>query len=83
MEQRIRITSYNVCYTKLLRIGKAICDAFIKEGVNVCTIDLQDNDYFVGDIADENILKQFAEKVIAEHGTIDYFINNACLSKGA
>jgi NAD(P)-dependent dehydrogenase (short-subunit alcohol dehydrogenase family) len=34
-------------------IGKAICDAFVKRGVSVCAIDLQDNDYFVGDIADE------------------------------
>jgi len=51
-------------------IGKAICDAFIKEGVNVCTIDLQDNDYFVGDIADEYVLKQFAEKVISEYGSL-------------
>ncbi len=63
-------------------IGKAICEAFAQMGVSVCTIDLLDNDYFVGDIADENVLRQFAAKVIAEFGSIDYLINNACISKG-
>ncbi len=63
-------------------IGKAICDAFREQGVTVCTIDLKDNDYFVGDIADETVLKTFAAKVISEHGNIDYLINNACLSRG-
>lgn len=36
-------------------IGKAICDAFVAQGVSVCTIDLLDNNYFVGDIADERL----------------------------
>lgn len=63
-------------------IGKAGCEAFVKEGAVVCTIDLQDNIYFKGDIADENTLKQFATKVISEYGKIDYLINNACLSCG-
>ena len=62
-------------------IGKAICDVFLEQGVAVCTIDLRDNDYFVGDIADETVLKAFASKVIAEYGAIDYLINNACLSR--
>ena len=63
-------------------IGKAICEDFIKQGVSVCTIDLQDNDYFVGDIADEKVLRRFASKVISEYGAIDYLINNACVSRG-
>jgi len=63
-------------------IGKALCDAFGAQGVRVCTIDLQENDYFVGDIADEAVLRAFADKVLAEHGNIDYLINNACLSRG-
>ena len=63
-------------------IGKAICDAFAEQGVAVCNIDVQDNDYFVGDIADEQALRAFASKVIAQHGAIDYLINNACLSRG-
>ena len=63
-------------------IGKAICEAFREQGITVCTIDLQDNGYFVGDIADEQVLRRFAAKVIADHGAIDYLINNACLSRG-
>jgi len=63
-------------------IGKAICEAFVARGVAVCTIDVLENDYFVGDIADEQVVRAFASKVIAEHGAIDYLINNACLSRG-
>ena len=63
-------------------IGKAICDAFVDQGIAVCTIDVLDNKYFVGDIADEKVLKQFAAKVIGEYGAIDFLINNACLSLG-
>jgi len=63
-------------------IGKAICEAFVARGAAVCPIDLLDNDYFVGDIADEQVVRAFASKVIAEHGTIDFLINNACLSRG-
>ncbi len=63
-------------------IGRAICDEFRNQGVVVCTIDILENDYFVGDIAEESVLMAFADKVIAEHGRIDYLINNACLSKG-
>lgn len=63
-------------------IGRAICDEFKKRGVTVCVIDLLNNDYFVGDIADEDVLRAFTDKVIAQYGKIDYLINNACLSKG-
>lgn len=63
-------------------IGKAICGAFAADGVSVCTIDVQDNDYFVGDIADEGVLRRFAAKVIADFGEVDFLINNACLSRG-
>ena len=63
-------------------IGKALCDAFAAQGTFVCTIDVLDNDYFVGDIADEQVLRAFAAKVIGEHGAIDFLINNACLSRG-
>lgn len=63
-------------------IGKVICDEFRKEGAYVCVIDKEPNEYFVGDIADENTLHTFSEKVIAQYGKVDYLINNACLSKG-
>lgn len=58
-------------------IGKCICEQFTKNGAKVCVIDLLDNDYFVGDLANKEILELFAEKVIAEYGHVDYLINNA------
>lgn len=58
-------------------IGKCICEEFQKAGARVCTIDLLDNPYFVGDIGDEETLVRFAEKVIADYGRVDCLINNA------
>ena len=58
-------------------IGKCIREEFEKAGAKVCVIDITDNHYFVGDIGDEATLRQFAEKVIAEYGKVDYLINNA------
>lgn len=63
-------------------IGKAICEEFKKEGAHVCIIDNLPNDYFVGDIAHEETLREFSSKVIAQYGSIDYLINNACISLG-
>ncbi len=49
----------------------------------MCVIDLLPNDYFVGDLADRAVLEEFARKVIADHGHVDYLINNALpLMKG-
>lgn len=58
-------------------IGKCLCEEFEKAGAKVCTIDLLDNPYFVGDIADEATLVRFAEKVIGDYGRVDCLINNA------
>ncbi|MBQ3879169.1 MAG: SDR family oxidoreductase [Oscillospiraceae bacterium] len=58
-------------------IGKCICEEFEKAGAKVAVIDLQENPYFVGDIADEATLVRFAEKVAADFGHVDYLINNA------
>lgn len=63
-------------------IGKAICEAFVARGATVCSIDVQENSSFTGDIADEATLRAFSAKVLAEHGGVDYLINNACLSRG-
>lgn len=63
-------------------IGKVICEEFKKEGAHVCIIDKKPNEYFTGDIADEETLKAFAYKVIKQYGNVDYIINNACLSMG-
>ena len=58
-------------------IGRCICERFAAAGATVCVIDLLDNDYFVGDLADKATLEAFAEKVIAEHGRVDFLVNNA------
>ena len=64
-------------------IGKAIVEEFQKEGAAVCVIDLLPNDYFVGDLADQAVLEDFARKVLADYGHVDYLINNALpLMKG-
>ena len=58
-------------------IGKCIAEEFEKDGAKVCVIDVNPNAWFVGDIGDPATLEAFAEKVIAEHGKVDYLINNA------
>ena len=64
-------------------IGKAIAQEFRKAGAKVCVIDLLPNDYFMGDLADQAVLEEFARKVLADHGHVDYLINNALpLMKG-
>ncbi|MDD3430084.1 MAG: SDR family oxidoreductase [Oscillospiraceae bacterium] len=64
-------------------IGKCIAEEFTKQGAKVCIIDKLPNAYFQGDLADEQTLCRFAEKVIADYGHVDYLINNALpLMKG-
>lgn len=64
-------------------IGKCIADEFKKQGATVCIIDKRPNEYFIGDIGSEQVLREFSEKVITDYGRIDYLINNAIpLSKG-
>lgn len=64
-------------------IGKTIADEFRKAGAHVCVIDLLENDYFVGNLADQTVLDAFADKVIADYGRVDVLVNNALpLMKG-
>ena len=64
-------------------IGKCVCEKFREAGAVVCVIDLLDNDYLKGDLADKETLEVFAKKVIDDYGRIDYLINNAApLSRG-
>ena len=64
-------------------IGKAIAEEFRREGARVCVIDLLPNDYYVGDLSDQTVLEDFARKVIADYGHVDFLINNALpLMKG-
>ena len=58
-------------------IGKCIAEQFRKRGAKVAIIDLKDNPYFVGDLADPRTLEQFADQVIRDFGKIDFLINNA------
>jgi len=58
-------------------IGKCISDMFRNSGAKVCIIDLLENDYFVGNLADKNTLVEFADKVISDYGKVDFLINNA------
>ena len=64
-------------------IGKCICEEFERAGAHVCIIDLLENPYFVGDLAEKETLEEFAHKVVADYGHVDYLINNAApLFKG-
>ncbi len=58
-------------------IGRAIADAFAREGATVHVIDATPGDWFVGDIADPAVLERFAEEVIASSGRVDCLVNNA------
>lgn len=58
-------------------IGECISDMFRKSGAKVCVIDLLENDYYVGNLADKNTLEEFADKVISDYGKVDFLINNA------
>ena len=64
-------------------IGKAIAEAFTREGAVVHIIDKQPGGWFTGDVADRETLERFAEYVIRESGHVDYLVNNALpLMKG-
>lgn len=64
-------------------IGRCIAEEFRKAGANVCVIDKQPGDHFVGDLADKDVLERFAKEVIAKYGRVDYLVNNALpLMKG-
>ncbi|HIT36591.1 MAG TPA: SDR family oxidoreductase [Candidatus Faecousia intestinavium] len=58
-------------------IGKVIAEQFQAAGARVCIIDVLPNDYFVGDLADQAVLEDFARKVIDQYGRVDYLIHNA------
>ena len=64
-------------------IGQAIAEEFRKAGAHVCIIDLLPNDYYVGDLADQAVLEDFACKVLGDYGRVDYLVHNALpLMKG-
>ncbi len=64
-------------------IGRAVADAFLREGASVHIIDKQPGEWFVGDVSDRESLERFAEAVVAKSGRVDCLINNALpLMKG-
>ncbi|MBR5242020.1 MAG: SDR family oxidoreductase [Clostridia bacterium] len=64
-------------------IGKCMAEEFQSVGAAVCVIDVLDNPYFVGDLADKVTLERFAKRVIDDYGRVDVLINNAApLSRG-
>ena len=64
-------------------IGRCIAEEFRKAGANVCVIDKQQGDHFVGDIADKETLERFAKEVTGQYGHVDSLVNNALpLMKG-
>jgi len=64
-------------------IGRCIAEEFRKAGANVCVIDKQQGDHFVGDIADKETLERFAKEATGKYGHVDFLVNNALpLMKG-
>lgn len=65
-------------------IGKRIAECFRKEGASVEIIDKTPGDgWFVGDIANPDVLESFASMVIQKHKRADILVNNALpLMKG-
>ena len=64
-------------------IGKCIAEEFEKCGAHVCVIDKAAGKHFVGDLAQQDVLEQFAAQVIDRYGHVDVLVNNALpLMKG-
>ena len=58
-------------------IGKCIADEFRREGAQVCVIDCAEGGHYVGDIAEQAVLEDFAKAVIDRYGRVDVLVNNA------
>lgn len=66
-------------------IGLCIADEFKKQGAKIIVIDIDEKGYdcdlfFKGDIANEEVLIEFSEK-IKKSFKVDFLINNACDSR--
>lgn len=58
-------------------IGKAIANAFRKEGVQVFVIDILPGDHFTGDVGDKETLEKFVSYITDKTDHVDYLVNNA------
>ncbi len=64
-------------------IGRCIAEEFRRNGADVYIIDKVPGEHYVGDIADKEVLEEFARYVIDHAGHVDFLINNALpLMKG-
>lgn len=64
-------------------IGARIAERYRLEGATVEIIDKSEGNWFMGDIADPEILEKFAQYVLEKHGKVDILVNNALpLMKG-
>ena len=53
-------------------IGKAVADAFVREGAAVHIIDKQPGNWFVGDVSDKEVLERFSGFIAKKSGHVDY-----------
>lgn len=76
-------------------IGRCIVESFLEKGAMVAFVDVDQNAgnrllekydadrlfFYCGDITNEKVLTDFANKIILRFQEINYLINNACISK--
>ena len=58
-------------------IGKAIAEAFRREGARVYIIDITPGPWYVGDVGSQADLDAFSDMVLGKEASIDFLINNA------
>ena len=60
-----------------LGIGAKISERLRNEGANVEIIDKIEGDWYVGDIANKNVLENFSSYIINKYGKVNILVNNA------
>ena len=64
-------------------IGACIAERYRSEGAYVEIIDKTPGNWFIGDIADKDVLEEFSKYVLKKYGKVDILVNNALpLMKG-
>lgn len=73
-------------------IGAALAQAFSEKGANVAVIDVDGREkehlqsgnvlFMQGDITEESVLVEFANRIKERFKSVNYLINNACIGKG-
>ena len=58
-------------------IGSCVAASFREAGARAVIIDIEPGDWYTGDLADKQVLEDFAAAVIAQYGHVDYLVNNA------